>query len=190
MSRLVCFHICQVLLVNHVIGISLMQLDYTLITQSDLLPFFNGCPSILGADLKEIEPKIDYLFQSLGGSQEMLRRFPSFLSFDLESHIRPRAEFLRALKIDPLINGLSFLVNAPPKEIAYTAGVKVEFFNKFQSAYIEMWRKKDIQEKKQKSIRRNNVMTARPVLETVGWIKKTVSSDPGEALFDELDLSF
>jgi hypothetical protein len=55
----------------------------------------------------------------------MLRRFPSFLSFDLESHIRPRAEFLRAMKIDPLINGLSFLVNAPPKEIAYTAGVKL-----------------------------------------------------------------
>lgn len=123
----------------------------------------------------------------------MLRRFPSFLSFDLESHIRPRAEFLRALKIDPLINGLSFLVNAPPKEIAYTAGVKVEFFNKFQSAYIEMWRKKDSQEKKQKNIRRNTVMTARPVrpvLESVGWIKGTVPSDPEEAIFEELDLSF
>jgi hypothetical protein len=118
----------------------------------------------------------------------MLRRFPSFLSFDLESHIRPRAEFLRAMKIDPLINGLSFLVNAPPKEIAYTAGVKLEFFNKFQSAYIEMWKKKYIQERsQQKSIRRNNVISMRPVLETVGWKQST---KPEESLYDEVDLSF
>eukprot|EP00596_Hydrurales_sp_CCMP1899_P008451 CAMPEP_0119041926 /NCGR_PEP_ID=MMETSP1177-20130426/14213_1 /TAXON_ID=2985 /ORGANISM="Ochromonas sp, Strain CCMP1899" /LENGTH=640 /DNA_ID=CAMNT_0007008357 /DNA_START=219 /DNA_END=2141 /DNA_ORIENTATION=- len=158
------------------------------LSKSDLLPFFNGCPSVLGADIEDIEPKVDYLFQSLGGSQEMLRRFPSFLSYDLESHIRPRAEFLRAMKIDPLINGLSFLVNSPPKEIAYTAGVKLEFFNKFQNAYIDMWKKKDIQERSyQKNIRRNNDVSARPVLETVGWEEST---KPEESFNDELELSF
>ena len=76
----------------------------------------------------------------------MLRRFPSFLSFDLEEHTRPRAEFLRALKIDPLMNGLAFLVSAPAKEIANTAGVRVEFFNQFQAAYTDL-RKKKLNEK-------------------------------------------
>lgn len=160
------------------------------LTQSDLLTFFNGCPSILGDDIESLEPKVHYLFQSLGGSQEMLRRAPSFLSFDLESHIRPRAEFLRALKIDPLINGLNFLVNAPPKELAYTAGVKVELFNKFQLAYTEMWRKKDMQEKThQKSIRRNNIAPVSHVQDQLlGWIKETTNAE--EFLFEELDFSF
>ena len=36
----------------------------------------------------------------------MLRRFPAFLSFDLELHTRPRAEFLRAMGVDPLVYGL------------------------------------------------------------------------------------
>jgi hypothetical protein len=99
-------------------------------------------PALLGADLAAIEPKANYLFVSLGGSQEMLRRFPSFLSFDLEEHIRPRAEFLRAMKIDPLQNGLAFLVSAPAKEIASIAGVRVEFFNQFQAAYSDLIKKK------------------------------------------------
>jgi mTERF len=110
--------------------------------QADLQPFLFKYPALLGADLAAIEPKANYLFVSLGGSQEMLRRFPSFLSFDLEEHIRPRAEFLRAMKIDPLQNGLAFLVSAPAKEIANIAGVRVEFFNQFQAAYSDLIKKK------------------------------------------------
>ena len=157
--------------------------------QVDLLPFLSRYPAVLGAEVKDIEPKVDYLFQTLGGSQEMLRRFPSFLSFDLEAHTRPRAEFLRALKIDPLINGLAFLVNAPPKEIAYTAGVRVELFNQFQSAYAEMWKKKVLREKSEVDISvavRRDVEVKQEQFSI--WMKD--NSNPVDRLLDELDFSF
>lgn len=133
---------------------------------------------------------MDYLFQSLGGSQDMLRRFPSFLSFDLEGHTRPRAEFLRALKIDPLINGLAFLVNAPAKEIAYTAGVRVELFNQFQTAYAEMWKKKAIQEKENiKEMERKNTVSNEKDHETIK-VQTPWLAQSEESLLDEMDFSF
>jgi len=164
------------------------------LSKAQLLPFLFVYPAVLGADVRDIEPKVDYLFQSLGGSQDMLRRCPSFLSFDLEGHTRPRAEFLRALKIDPLINGLAFLVNAPAKEIAYTAGVRVELFNQFQTAYAEMWRKKAAQEKREKielenaksiSVERND----KTVKDQTPWLPQTNNSLE-ESFFDEMDFSF
>lgn len=119
----------------------------------------------------------------------MLRRFPSFLSFDLEAHTRPRAEFLRALKIDPLINGLAFLVNAPPKEIAYTAGVRVELFNQFQCAYAEMWKKKALKEKQDND---NSVFVHKDIKlkqeQFSNWIEDNLN--PVDKLLDELDFSF
>jgi mTERF len=159
------------------------------VSQVDLLPFLSRYPAVLGAEVKDIEPKVDYLFQTLGGSQEMLRRFPSFLSFDLEAHTRPRAEFLRALKIDPLINGLAFLVNAPPKEIAYTAGVRVELFNQFQCAYAEMWKKKALKEKQDND---NSVFVRKDIKlkqeQFSNWIEDNLN--PVDKLLDELDFSF
>jgi hypothetical protein len=154
------------------------------------LPFLYRYPAVLGAEVKDIEPKVEYLFQSLGGSQEMLRRFPSFLSFDLEAHTRPRAEFLRALKIDPLMNGLAFLVNAPAKEIAYTAGVRVELFNQFQIAYSEMWKKKALKEKENCTdvVSSNGKDTKNGVIQLPSWMIKDTS--PQEILLDELDFSF
>ena len=140
--------------------------------------------------MKDIEPKVDYLFQTLGGSQEMLRRFPSFLSFDLEAHTRPRAEFLRALKIDPLINGLAFLVNAPPKEIAYTAGVRVELFNQFLGAYAEMWKKKALIEKadKEANMADKKVDIKLKQEQFSSWMEDNVN--PVEKLLDDLDFCF
>lgn len=120
----------------------------------------------------------------------MLRRYPSFLSFDLEEHIRPRAEFLRALKIDPLINGLTFLVNAPAKDIAHTAGVRVELFNQYQTAYLDMWKKKTLQDK---SITKDAASASikeskRKATQMQSWISEDCS--PEESLLDELDRSF
>ena len=145
---------------------------------------------MLGSTVKDIEPKVEYLFQTLGGTQDMLRRFPSFLSYDLEAHTRPRAEFLRALKIDPLINGLAFLVNAPAKEIAYTAGVRVELFNQFQCAYAEMWKKKAI---KEKELNQNSVIIKREMemrQEAFSSWMTDNNSNPVDMLLDELDFSF
>lgn len=156
----------------------------------DLLPFLSRYPAVLGSEVKDIEPKVDYLFQTLGGTQDMLRRFPSFLSYDLEAHTRPRAEFLRALKIDPLINGLAFLVNAPAKEIAYTAGVRVELFNQFQCAYAEMWKKKAILEKEQNE---NSIFVRKDIKMRQeafsSWMMDN-NSNPVDVLLDELDFSF
>ena len=158
--------------------------------QADLLPFLYRYPAVLGAEVRDIEPKVEYLFQTLGGSQEMLRRFPSFLSYDLEAHTRPRAEFLRALKIDPLINGLAFLVNAPAKEIAYTAGVRVELFNQFQTAYSDMCKRKSIIEKEKiKNILPLNGKDQNQKAQQISsWINQY--SNPEESLLDEFDLRF
>ena len=109
----------------------------------------------------------------------MLRKFPAFLSFDLERHIRPRAEFLRALGVDPLMNGLPYLVSASAVEIAYVTGVKVELFNKFQVAYPELWKNKtNNTEPKPKS---SNDKYSRYLEE---------SKVPESALLDEFDSSF
>ena len=156
----------------------------------ELLPFLSRYPAVLGSEVKDIEPKVEYLFQTLGGTQDMLRRFPSFLSYDLEAHTRPRAEFLRALKIDPLINGLAFLVNAPAKEIAYTAGVRVELFNQFQCAYAEMWKKKAM---KEKELNQNSVIIKRDLemrQEAFSSWMTDNNSNPVDMLLDELDFSF
>lgn len=154
------------------------------------MPFLFKYPALLSADLTAIEPKANYLFVSLGGSQEMLRRFPSFLSYDLEEHIRPRAEFLRALKVDPLMNGLAFLVSAPPKEIADTAGVRVEFFNQFQAAYSDL-RKKKLNEKFEAEKAVINIRAAEAESRPFQFSSSILEDSSSEKTFlDELDFSF
>jgi hypothetical protein len=85
------------------------------------------------------------------------------------------------------------LVNAPAKEIAYTAGVRVELFNQFQTAYAEMWRKKKAQEKEKKieydsnksvSIEQND----KTIKDQTPWLQ--TSNSPEESFFDEMDFSF
>jgi mTERF len=156
----------------------------------DLLPFLHRYPAVLGSNVKDIEPKVEYLFQSLGGSQDMLRRFPSFLSFDLEEHTRPRAEFLRALKIDPLINGLAFLVTAPANEIAHTAGVRTELFNQYHSAYSEMRRRKILQEQEltKTTASANGKEAKQKAFQFSTWMAHDSSLE--ETLLDEMDFSF
>jgi hypothetical protein len=86
------------------------------------------------------------------------------------------------------------LVNAPAKEIAYTAGVRVELFNQFQTAYAEMWRKKAAQEKREKielenaksiSVERND----KTIKDQTPWLPQTNNSLE-EIFFDEMDFSF
>jgi mTERF len=158
------------------------------LNRGDLLPFLNRYPAVLGADVEDIEPKVEYLFQSLGGSQEMLRRFPAFLSFDLEAHTRPRAEFLRAMGIDPLMNGLAYLVTAPSKEIAELAGVRVELFNQFQTAYPELWKKKKPEDDSNDSNTSGDSREAR----AKNFVSKYIyiKASPEDDLLDEFDFSF
>ena len=154
--------------------------------KADLLAFLNRYPAVLAADVEDIEPKVNYLFQSLGGTQQMLRRYPAFLSFDLDTHTRPRAEFLRALSIDPLINGVGFLVAAPAREIAQLAGVGVELFEQFQTAFIE-------HQRRDKDIISESSSSARPLAFKYFWQVAdlpTMESSPEDALFAEFDFDF
>jgi hypothetical protein len=120
---------------------------YCGLRKADLVPFLVRYPAALGENVSDLRPKVDYLYQSLNGSPSMLRRFPSYLSFDLDTYVRPRAEFLRALSLDPLFNGLPFLLNSPADELSYAAGMQPEVFTQFRKAYAEMWRKKKEKEK-------------------------------------------
>ena len=111
---------------------------------SELVPFLLKLPAILSADARDLKPKVDYLKRTMGGSTALLKRTPSYLSFDLDSHIRPRAEFLRAAGVDPLVYGLGHLLNAQPAELSATAGLQnvPDVYGQFKVAFADMWRKK------------------------------------------------
>lgn len=92
-------------------------------------------PKLLTLSMYELIPKKEYLFQSLGGSPEMLRHCPKYLTYNLETYIIPRAEFLRALGKDPLENGLSFLVDSKEKQFVEAANTTAEVFSRFRWAF-------------------------------------------------------
>eukprot|EP00607_Mallomonas_marina_P005226 CAMPEP_0182434190 /NCGR_PEP_ID=MMETSP1167-20130531/68249_1 /TAXON_ID=2988 /ORGANISM="Mallomonas Sp, Strain CCMP3275" /LENGTH=480 /DNA_ID=CAMNT_0024623765 /DNA_START=277 /DNA_END=1719 /DNA_ORIENTATION=+ len=110
--------------------------------KGDLLPLLLRCPKILSKSYASLLPLVDYLYEGLGGTPLMLRRTPAYLSLSLDEYIRPRAEFLRAFHIDPLCNGLSFLINASPDDLATLANVQTDVFYKFRTVYSNRWRTK------------------------------------------------
>lgn len=117
------------------------------VRKAELVPFFIKYPAILSADVTDLMPKLEYLQQAMRGTPAMLKKFPAYFSFELDTHIRPRAEFLRAVGVDPLLNGLPFLVNAQPVDLSYTAGMQADVFAQFKVAFGDMWRKKKIKER-------------------------------------------
>jgi len=114
--------------------------------KAELIPFLLKYPAILSSRVDDLLPKIEYLKQTLRGTPLMAKKFPVYFSFDLDTHIRPRAEFLRAVGLDPLINGLPFLVNAQPVDLSYTAGMQADVFAQFKVAFGDMWRRKKAKE--------------------------------------------
>lgn len=112
------------------------------VRKAELVPFIIRYPAILSAEIDDLLPKVQYLKEAMRGTPSMLKKFPAYFSFDLDTHIRPRAEFLRALGLDPLINGLPFLVNAQSVDLSYTAGMQADVFAQFKAAFGDMWRKK------------------------------------------------
>lgn len=110
--------------------------------KTDLGPLITRNPALLAptVTVADLLPKVDYFFKSLGGTLELLRTHPSYLTTSLNEFIRPRAEFLRAVGIDPMSHGLNFLLQASPKELSYAAGVRTEVFSKFCEVYGERWK--------------------------------------------------
>ncbi len=106
--------------------------------KNELHGFILRYPAVLDCIVTDIEPKIDYLYYSLGGTPSMLKNYPNYLVYNLDTHLRPRCEFLRAMGIEPLSRGLPFLVSASAADIAKVCGVRVEIYNQFAKAFIDM----------------------------------------------------
>lgn len=106
--------------------------------KNDLHGFILRYPAVLDCVVTDIEPKIDYLYYSLGGTPSMLKNYPNYLVYNLDTYLRPRCEFLRAMGIEPLFRGLPFLVSASAADIAKVCGVRVEIYNQFAKAFIDM----------------------------------------------------
>lgn len=106
--------------------------------KNELYGFILRYPAVLDCIVTEIEPKIDYLYYSLGGTPSMLKNYPNYLVYNLDTYLRPRCEFLRAMGIEPLSRGLPFLVSASAADIAKVCGVSVEIYNQFAKAFIDM----------------------------------------------------
>lgn len=117
----------------------------------------------------------------------MIRKFPAYFSFDLESHIRPRAEFMRALNLDPLMNGLAFLVNCNINDLARAAGVQTKVFNDFNTAYLEMWRMRKLQDDLFKPL--NAPLRSFPII-PIDSDEVNRFTDSMDAVLDELDFGF
>lgn len=152
-----------------------------------MVPFINKQPAIFGCDVRDLQAKTSYLYQSLGGTPSMIRKFPAYFSFDLETHTRPRAEFFRALNLDPLMNGLPFLVCSNINELAQAAGVQVKIFNDFNNAYLEMWRMKKQQDELFKAV--NAPLRSFPIVPIDG-AEVNRFTDSMDAVLDELDFGF
>lgn len=71
----------------------------------------------------------------------MLRRYPAYLSYDLEEYIKPRAEFLKAFNKSPAALGLHFLLKASPKDLAIAANVDVNAYKKFTNSFCKFSKK-------------------------------------------------
>eukprot|EP01038_Epipyxis_sp_PR26KG_P008595 gene8595-11613_t len=123
--------------------------QYCGFSKSELLTLLKKHPIVLGADISELQPKVDYLCKSLNSSPKILLKHPQYLSYQLDSHIRPRAELIRALGKDPLCNGLSFLTNTSDKDFAYIIGTTLDIYTKYRIMFQEKWKKQYIANNKE-----------------------------------------
>lgn len=104
--------------------------------QAELTNFFLRNPWVVKESVVNLERKVEYLFETMGGTASQLRQCPAFLSFDLDKHTRPRAEFLRALGYQPLYQGLPFLLYSTPRELSKAVKGEDDLFTRFNEAYI------------------------------------------------------
>lgn len=113
-------------------------------------------------ELPDLQQKVKYLYKSLGANVVSLKRFPSYITYDLvlatpslvlqcidlspctQSFIITRAEFLRALGMDPCFNGLQFLLASSAQELALCAGTSEDAFCSFQKTFREKLAKRNL----------------------------------------------
>jgi hypothetical protein len=107
------------------------------VAKAEAVQFVLRFPSVLEQSIESLEPKVDYLFQNLGGTPSMLRQHPAYLSFDLDSHIRLRSDLCAALDMNPLFRGLPFFLFASVQEFSSAVRIKPLFYAKFKELYFK-----------------------------------------------------
>jgi len=129
----------MIALCHHPLLISLHYCHWT-VNQADLVPLLVKHPSVLKERAEDLRPKVDYLYESLGGSPDTLRLHPQYLSSDLDVLVRPRTEYLRLLGIDPMYQGMDFLLRSSAKEFSSRTGKSPDVFKKFTQVFVEQRR--------------------------------------------------
>ena len=169
--------------------------------KSDLRPFILRLPGVLSMDAMKLAEKIEYLYDNLDGDVSHLRKFPTYLTYDLDSEIRPAAEFVRACGRPPLFNGLPFLFPRTSSDLSVSVGMKPEVYAGFKEKFMSMWEASEAEKKEREaSVAATNrkwetIMshtnlhsTAAPVNQT--WAKEDLGNIDLDDLLDEAEIYF
>ena len=123
--------------------------------KSDVKTMILRFPAIVELSADDIETKVDYLYKILKGTPRLLTSFPRYLSYDLDKHILPRTESLRAIGADPVREGLPFVLKASTSKLAERVGVAEETFENYVHKFEEINYKTLLEEKASEEARRN-----------------------------------
>ncbi len=169
--------------------------------KSDLKPFILRLPSILSMDATQLAEKVEYLYDNLEGDVSLLRKWPTYLTYDLDSEIRPAAEFVRACGRPPLYKGLPFLLTQTGSELSVSVGMKPEVYPGFKKKFMSMWDASETERKEREAeiaatnkkwetiMRQTNLRsTAAPGNQT--WAREEIDNIDLDDLFEEAEIYF
>ena len=175
--------------------------------KSDLKAFIVRTPEFLSMDASDMADKVEYLYTNLEADVSVLRKWPLYLTYDLNSEIRPAAEFVRACGKLPLYKGLPFLLTQTGSELSVAVGMKPEVYPSFKDKFMAMWEASEV-EKREKdaeiaatnkkwetimsqtninNMRTENVV-ANPSNQT--WAREEIGSIDLDDLFEEVEVFF
>lgn len=101
------------------------------------MTFLLKYPTIMESNINDLDLKVDYLCETLGGHTDLLKQTPIYLVFNFNQHIRLRSEFMQAMGYSPLQFGLDFLLLSNSQEFSKHLNSNTELFDKFKKAYFE-----------------------------------------------------
>ncbi len=169
--------------------------------KSDLKPFILRLPGLLSMDAASLAEKVEYLYSNLEGNVSLLRKWPAYLTYDLDSEIRPAAEFVRACGKPPLFKGLPFLLTQTSSELSVSVGMKPEVYAGFKEKFMSMWaaseaEKKELEaevaatNKKWETIMSQTNLHPAAALRNQTWAREEMGNFDLDDLFEEAEIYF
>lgn len=101
--------------------------------KTELVSFLLGNVGLFKTTKADLDRRMQYL-RELKVDPQDVRDNPAVLTLDVPL-LYARAEFLKALNVDPLVRGVHFLSSASPDEIANMVGVEKRIFLQFVDAF-------------------------------------------------------